>query len=98
MTRGAQGPLTNNQGVLESLTQDQGAPGPLFNNQGAWASNRQVRGNEAFNWQPGAQGLLTDDQGSRARGPLMQIFNNLYAKSVRNLKVLTNKLPPQALV
>ena len=37
----------------------------------------------------GAQGLVTDDQGSRARGPLMQIFNNLYAKPVRNLRVLT---------
>ena len=46
----------------------------------------------------GAQGPLNDDQGSRARGPLMQIFNNLYAKPVRNLRVLTQKLPPQALV
>ena len=35
------------------------------------------------------EGPLTDDQGSRARGPLMQIFNNLYAKPVRNLRVLT---------
>ena len=37
----------------------------------------------------GAQGPLTDFQGSQARGPLMQIFNNLNAKPVRSLRVLT---------
>ena len=34
-------------------------------------------------------GPLTDDQGSRTRGLLIQIFYNLYAKPVRNLKVLS---------
>ena len=87
--QGAPGPLTNNQGVLESLTDDQGAPGPLINNQGAWVPNRQARGEGPLTGNQGAQGPLTDDQGSRARGPLMQIFNNLYAKPVRNLRVLT---------
>ena len=55
-------------------------PGPLTDKQGATGP---LTGNQ------GAQGPLTDDQGSRARGPLMQIFNNLYAKPVRNLRVLT---------
>ena len=32
--QGAPGPLTKNQGVLESLTDDQGAPGPLTHDQG----------------------------------------------------------------
>ena len=49
----------------------------------------------APNLQPGAleplndnQGALTaDDQGSQARGSWIQIFNNLYAKHVRNLRV-----------
>ena len=55
-------------------------PGLLTDKQGATGP---LTGNQ------GAQGPLTDDQGSRARDPLMQIFNNLYAKRVRNLRVLT---------
>ena len=55
-------------------------PGLLTDKQGATGP---LTGNQ------GAQGPVTDDQGSRARGPLMQIFNNLYAKPVRNLIVLT---------
>ena len=37
----------------------------------------------------GAPEPLTDDQGFRATDPLIQIFNTLYAKLVRNLRVLT---------
>ena len=55
-------------------------PGLLTDKQGATGP---LTGNQ------GAQEPLTDVQGSRARGPLMQIFNNLYAKPVRNLRVLT---------
>ena len=44
------------------------------------------------------QGALTDNQGSQARGHLIQILNNLYAKLVGNLRVLSQKLQPQALV
>ena len=55
-------------------------PGLLTDKQGATGP---LTGNQA------AQGPLTDNQGSRAKGPLMQIFNNLYAKPVRNLRVLT---------
>ena len=55
-------------------------PGLLTDKQGATGP---LTGNQ------GAQGPLTDDQGSRARGPLMQILNNLYAKPVRNLRVFT---------
>ena len=36
----------------------------------------------------GAPGPLTDNQGFQARDPLTQIFNNLYAKPVKNLRVL----------
>ena len=73
------------------LTHDQETPGPLINNQGAWAPSRQARGYGAYNWQPGSPRALdlTDDQGSRNRGLLMQIFINLHAEPVRNLRVLT---------
>ena len=63
---------------------------PVINDQGPGAPNRQPRGSGASNWQPWP---LTDDQGYRARGPLIQIFNNLYAKPVRNLFDL-NVAPP----
>ena len=43
----------------------------LTDNQGA---SGPLTGNQ------GAPGPLTDDQGSRARGPLIQIFENLYTK------------------
>ena len=36
----------------------------------------------------GDMGPLTDDQGPRAGGPAIQIFNNIYVKPVKNLKVL----------
>ena len=51
--------------------QQPGGPGLLTNNQGAL---RLLTGNQ------GAPDPLTDDQSSRARGPLIQILNNLYAK------------------
>ena len=86
--RGPGALLTDDQGALGPLTHDQGATEPLINIQEAWASNQQARGYRASNWQPETQGPLTDVQGSRARGSLMQIFNNLYAKPVRNLRVL----------
>ena len=66
-----------------SLTHDQGAPG----GQGLLTDKQGATGPQTGN--QGAQGPLIDDHGSWARGPLMQIFNNLYAKPVRNLKVLT---------
>ena len=59
------------------LTNNQGAPEPPADNQGFPGP---LTGNQ------GAPGPLTDAQKSRARGPLIQIFCNLYAKSVRNLK------------
>ena len=43
-------------------------------------------------------GPPTDDQESRARSPAIQIFNNAYAKLVKNRKVLCWKLQSQALV
>ena len=52
-------------------------PGLLTDKQGAMGP---LTGNQ------GAQGPLTDDQGSRAGGPLMQIFNNLYAKTCEKSK------------
>ena len=61
------------------LTNDQGAMGPLTDNQGA---------PEPLTDNQGALGPLTDDQESRVRSPVIQIFNNLYAKSVKNLRVL----------
>ena len=61
-----------------------GASGPLIDNQGAPEPRTDNQG---------APGPLTDDQGTRARGPVIKIFNNLYAKPVRNqsfvLKVAT---------
>ena len=41
---------------------------------------------------------LTDNQKFRARGPLIQTFYDLYVKLTRNLKVLSLKLQPQALI
>ena len=52
------------------LTHSQGgAPGHLINNQGAL---------EPLTDDQGAPGLMTDAQGSRAKGLLIQIFNNIY--------------------
>ena len=62
------------------LINDQGAPGLLTDNQGA---PKPLTGDQR------APGTLTDDQGSRARGLLIQIFNNLYAKPVKNLRDLS---------
>ena len=92
-------PLTNNQGAPKPLTDDQVTQGLLIYNQGPPGSltvNRE------------ALGLLTDNLGgpgapdlrprARARGPLIQCFYNLYAKPIRNLTVLSQRLQPQALV
>ena len=51
-------------------------PGALTDNPGPLTDNK------------GAPEFLTDDLGLRARGPVIQIFNNLYAKPVKNLRVL----------
>ena len=66
-------------GAPGPLTDKQEALGPLIDNQGP---------PEPLTNNQGAPGPLTNDQGSRARGPLIQIFNNTYAKPVRNLKLL----------
>ena len=86
-------PLTNDHGSPEPLTNNQGVPEPLIDNQGV---------PEPLTDKKGAPGPLTDNQGaivpqadnqgSRARGPLIQIFINLYAKPVRNLRDFFLKL------
>ena len=76
---GAPWPLTDKQEALGPLIDNQGPPEPLTNNQGAPGPLTDDQG---------PLGPLTDDQGSRARGPAIQIFNNIYAKPVKNLKVL----------
>ena len=84
---GTLGPLTDNQGALGPLTDDQEVPEHLINNQGPLTNNQGALGPLTDNL--GAPGPLTDDQRSRARDPLIQIFNNLYAKPVRNLRALS---------
>ena len=66
-------------GAPGPLTDKQKALGPLIDNQGP---------PEPLTNNQGAPRPLTDDQESRARGPAFQTFNNIYAKPVKNLKVL----------
>ena len=61
------------------LPNDQETPEPLTDNQGD---------PDPLTDDQGDMRPLTDDQGSRAGGPIIQIFNNIYAKPVKNLKVL----------
>ena len=80
------GPLTTTRGPL---TDDQGDPGPLTNNHGALELlTDNQRAPEPLTDNQGALGLLTNDQVCRARGSVIQFFNNFFAKPVKNLRVL----------
>ena len=74
----SQGPKLTTRGPRAPNPQP-GCPGPLIDIYGALGPPTDNQ--EAL-------GPLTDDQGYRARGPLIQIFNNLNANPVRNLRVL----------
>ena len=71
------------------LTDKQEALGPLIDNQEPLGPQTNNRGGPGpLTDDQRALGPLTDDQGSRARSPAIQIFNNTYAKPVKNRKVL----------
>ena len=76
--------MTNRAPVPPTVKQE--ALGPSIDNQGPLTNNQGVL--EALTDNQGAPGPLTDDQGAQARGFAIQIFNNIYAKPVKNLKVL----------
>ena len=73
--------------IPKPLINNQEAPGTLTDNQGAPGPLTDNQG---------IPGPLTDDQRAQARGPLIQIFHNLYTKPVRKksksfiLKVATS--------